>query len=487
MRYLSDLVGNDIDTRNLPQGWQQVDVTGITTDSRAVKQGWIFAAIPGVKMDGRAFIKDAVQQGASAILTSKLEDGTEKPAVPVLQAANLRHAVSMMAARFYAPQPKHMAAVTGTDGKTSTAHFYQQLWRLMGEKAASVGTLGVVAPEDVPEFPAVNTTPDPVLLMQMLQTLAQHEVHHVAMEASSHGLDQHRLDGVDVRVAGFTNLTRDHLDYHHTEEAYFHAKLRLFTEVMRGGGVAVLNADERHFGELKQASLATGHKVLGYGRSGDALKLMSLVPHATGQYAALELLGKKYEVDVPLIGAFQVMNILCAAGMAIAEGADAAHLAKAIGKLSGVPGRMEQVAKAKSGAPLFVDYAHTPGGLESVLTHIRPHVKGKLAVVFGCGGDRDRGKRPVMGEIAARLADAVFVTDDNPRSEQAAAIRAEVMAGCPNATEVEGREAAIMAAVAGLQKDDALVIAGKGHEQGQIVGGVTHPFDDAEVARRAAA
>lgn len=485
MRYLSDLVGNETDTRNLPQGWERIDVIGITADSRAVKPGWLFAAIPGVKMDGRTFIQDAVRHGAVAILTSKLDADMERPRVPVLQSDNVRHAVAMMAARFHTPQPKHVAAVTGTDGKTSTAHFYQQLWRLMGAKAASIGTLGVVAPADVPAFPAVNTTPDPVLLMQVLQTLARHEVQHVAMEASSHGLDQHRLDGVDVRVAGFTNLTRDHLDYHHTEEAYFHAKLRLFTEVMRGGGVAVLNADEQHYEELKRASLATGHKVMGYGRAGDALRLLSLVPHATGQYAALELAGRKHEIDIPLIGGFQVMNILCAAGMAVAAGADADALAGAIGKLGGVPGRMEQVAVAKAGAPVFVDYAHTPGGLESVLTHIRPHVKGRLAVVFGCGGDRDRGKRPVMGEIAARLADAVFVTDDNPRTENAAGIRAEVMAGCPDAAEVEGREAAIRKAVAGLQKDDALVIAGKGHEQGQIVGDAVHPFNDAEVARRA--
>lgn len=485
MRLLSDLVGNDVIRHGLPAGWEDIEVMGVTADSRAVRAGYVFMAVPGVKMDGRQFIPDVVKKGAVAILTGELPEGMGVSSVPVLRSHNIRHSVAMMAARFYPKQPQWVAAVTGTDGKTSTAHFYQQLWRLMGQKAASIGTLGVVAPEDVPDYPAVNTTPDPVLLHATLADMAQHGVEYVAMEASSHGLDQHRLDGVHVRVAGFTNLTRDHLDYHHTEEAYFAAKRRLFTEVMEGGGVAVLNADEPHYDELKKASRASGHKAMGYGRNGDVLKLLALQPHALGQHAKLELSGEPMELDIPLIGAFQVMNILCAAGMAIASGAEPKALGAAIAKLTGVPGRMEQVAVHASGAPVFIDYAHTTGGLESVLTHIRPHVQGRLVVVFGCGGDRDKGKRPEMGKIAARLADVVYVTDDNPRSEDAATIRKEVMAGCPDATEIGGRMEAIVEAVRGLKQGDALVIAGKGHEKVQIIGDVTHPFDDAEVAKQA--
>jgi UDP-N-acetylmuramoyl-L-alanyl-D-glutamate--2,6-diaminopimelate ligase len=485
MRLLSDLVGNDVVRHGLPVGWEDIDVGGITADSRAVRAGYVFMAVPGVKMDGRQFIPEAVKKGAVAILTSELPEGMSVPAVPVLRSHNIRHSVAMMAARFYARQPRWVAAVTGTDGKTSTAHFYQQLWRLMGHKAASIGTLGVVATDGLPEYPAVNTTPDPVLLHATLADMAAHGVEHVAMEASSHGLDQHRLDGVQVQVAGFTNLSRDHLDYHGSEEAYFAAKRRLFTEVMSGGGVAVLNADESHYEALRQASKASGHKAMGYGRNGDVLKLLALEPHATGQHARLEISGEPMELDIPLIGGFQVMNILCAAGMALASGADAQALAAAIGQLGGVPGRLEQVAVHHSGAPIFVDYAHTPGGLESVLSHIRPHVQGKLVVVFGCGGDRDKGKRPQMGRIAAQLADRVFVTDDNPRSERPDAIRAQVMYGCPNAQNIGGRMEAIIEAVRGLEQGDALVVAGKGHEKMQIIGDVTHPFDDAEVAKKA--
>lgn len=482
MRYLSDLVGQDIDHRRLPQGWEQVDIAGIAADSRQVKKGWLFAAIPGVKQDGRDYIAQAIGQGAAAILTSELPEGMARPQVPVLRSRNPRHSLAMLAARFYHPQPKWVAAVTGTDGKTSTAHFFQQMWRIMGEPAASIGTLGVIAPENLPDYPAVNTTPDPVLLQETLYRLAKDGVQHVAIEASSHGLDQHRLDGVQVRVAGFTNITRDHLDYHHTEEAYFHAKRRLFTDVMEGGGVAVLNADDARYEELKQVSLKTGHKVMGYGRRGDALKLLDLQPYPTGQHAKVEVMGRVMEWDIPLIGGFQVMNILCATGMALACGADEAALASAIQQLKGVPGRLECVATHPNGAPVFVDYAHTPAGLESVLAHIRPHVPGKLVVVFGCGGDRDRGKRPVMGEIAARLADRVIVTDDNPRNENPDAIRKEVMAGCPTAHEVPGRKEAIIEGVNGLMPGDALVIAGKGHEQVQIIGDEQQHFSDAEVA-----
>lgn len=485
MRLLSELVGDDIDRSTLPSGWENIPVSGIALDSRKVRQGYVFAAVPGVKMDGRTFIGEAVKRGAVAVLTSTLPDDMPKPSVPVLSSANMRCSLALMAARFHAPQPEWVVAVTGTDGKTSTAHFYQQMWRLMGEKAASIGTLGVIAPAGLPDYPVVNTTPDPVLLHSTLADLARNGVQHVAMEASSHGLDQHRLDGVEVKAAGFTNLSRDHLDYHGTEENYFRAKLRLFTEVMQVGGVAVLNADERHYNDLAQLSAAQGHKVMGYGRAGDALRLHSLEPHSMGQYAKVEIAGHKADINIPLIGGFQVMNILCAAGLALASGAQPEALLGVIGKLKGVPGRMEQVAVHDSGAPVFIDYAHTTGGLESVLTHIRPHVPGRLVLVFGCGGDRDAGKRPEMGKIAAQLADLVFVTDDNPRTEKPDAIRAQIMAACPGATEVAGRREAILTATRQLQRGDVLLITGKGHEQGQIIGDVTHPFDDAEVAREA--
>lgn len=486
MRYLSDLIGDDIDRRALPSGWEQVDVRAVTSDSRQVQHGVLFAALAGSKMDGRAFIPEAVAKGAVAILTDRLPEGVENLPVPVLYSANPRRSLALIAARFYDLQPAHIALVTGTDGKTSTAHFFQQFWRLLGEPAASIGTLGVVGPTGLPVYPALHTTPDPVQLHYVLKDIARHGVNYAAIEASSHGLDQHRLDGVRCRVAGFTNLTRDHLDYHHTVEAYFAAKQRLFSEVLIGGGVAVLNADEEHFAELNRLCHAAGHKVLDYGREAKALKLLDLRPYATGQHIRISVYGMEFEADVPLIGGFQVANILCAFGMAIGFGADAARLVGAVPRLQGVPGRLEHVATTAGGAPVFVDYAHTPAGLESVLTHIRPHVTGKLHVVFGCGGDRDRGKRPVMGRIAIEKADIAYVTDDNPRTEAAAAIRREVMEGAEGAQEISGRREAILAAVANLQPGDALVIAGKGHEKYQIIGTESHPFDDAQVAREAA-
>lgn len=485
MRYLSDLVSDDIEQASLPAGWEDVHVTGITADSRKVRPGYIFAAIADIENAGRAYLRDALEHGAVAVLSAPLPAYLPAPNTIMLPTQNVRHSLALMAARFYALQPQWIAAVTGTDGKTSTAHFYQQLWLLMGKPAASIGTLGVVAPEGLPDYVAINTTPDPILLHATLQELAQHKVNYVAVEASSHGLDQHRLDGAHICVAGFTNLSRDHLDYHVTEENYFNAKMRLFTEVMAQGGTAVLNADDARFAQLKAASEKSGHKVMGYGEKGDAIKLLSLTPHIAGQHVAIAIYGEKAELNIPLIGRFQVMNILCALGMAIASGADTAPLCKAVAQLKGVPGRLEQVVEDGKKAPIFVDYAHTPGGLKSVLTHIRPHVQGKLAVVFGCGGDRDRGKRPQMGEIAAQLADIVYVTDDNPRSENPELIRRDVMAGCPHAVEIAGRKEAIIAAVRSLKEGDALVIAGKGHEKTQIIGNVTHPFDDAEVARMA--
>lgn len=485
MRYLSDLVGEDIDQTALPERWRDVAIAGITADSRKVQAGYVYVAVASMEGAGQTYLHNALQQGAAAVLGAGFPAGLPASVIQ-LPTISVRRSLALMAARFYTPQPAWIAAVTGTDGKTSTAHFYQQLWQLMGFPAASIGTLGVVAPEGMATQGAINTTPDPLLLHSILTKLVLNNVNHVAVEASSHGLDQHRLDGAYIRVAGYTNLSRDHLDYHLTVENYFNAKKRLFTEVMAQGGTAVLNADDAHYTDLKAASEKSGHNVMGYGEKGDAIKLLSLTPHSSGQRVTLEINSEKTELDIPLIGRFQVMNILCALGMAIASGADIAALCEAVPQLKGVPGRLEQVEAYGKKVPVFVDYAHTPGGLKSVLTHIRPHVQGKLVVVFGCGGDRDRGKRPQMGEIAAQLADVVYVTDDNPRSEKPEFIRSEVMQGCPNAIEIAGRKEAIIQAVQNLKEGDALVIAGKGHEKTQIIGDVTHPFDDTEEASKAA-
>jgi UDP-N-acetylmuramoyl-L-alanyl-D-glutamate--2,6-diaminopimelate ligase len=350
-----------------------------------------------------------------------------------------------------------------------------------------MGTLGLVAPG----FPQTDTltTPDAIALHRMLAEVAAAGVTHLAMEASSHGLDQFRLDGVMVQAAGFTNLTRDHLDYHRTMEAYFQAKAMLFDRVMPRGGTAVINADIPEFERLADLARARKQTVIGFGGTEAAkdLRVDALTPLPHGQSATLEVMGRRMTVDLPLVGRFQVWNALCALGLAIGTGEDPVGAAEALAQLEGVRGRLELVARPKDDAAIYVDYAHTPDGLETVLKALRPHTTGRLSVVFGCGGDRDRGKRPMMGTIAARLADRVIVTDDNPRTEVASAIRAEVMAGCPDATEVDGRADAIALAVGELGRGDVLVIAGKGHEQGQIVGTEIRPFDDATVARAAVA
>lgn len=484
MPLLSDLLSPDYVDCSLLDDWADAEVAGITADSREVKPGYVFVAVPGVKADGREFIAKALESGAFALVVP--EDYTEHfDEVIVLHSPNTRLALAKMAAKFYQHQPEHIVAITGTDGKTSTAHFYQQIWRLLGHKAASLGTLGVVAGPDVPEITSANTTPGPAQLARVLAELAGHGVEYLAMEASSHGLHQWRMDGARVSVAGFTNITRDHLDYHGTEEAYFEAKLRLFTEVLPKGHVAIVNADDLHFAQIRAAAEKAGRIVKGYGYAGDFLRLVKVIPLPASQIVELEIHHRKALIEVPVIGGFQVMNILCAIGMALETGVKFDDLLPVLSQLSGVPGRMEHVATHPNGAPVFVDYAHTPGGLESVLRHIRPHVKGRLHLVFGCGGDRDKGKRPVMGGIAAQLADVVIVTDDNPRTEDAATIRNEILANCRPAREIGDRREAIVQAVRGLKPDDALIIAGKGHEEEQITGSVAHHFSDREEARKA--
>ena len=386
----------------------------------------------------------------------------------------------------YAPQPATIAAVTGTNGKTSVAAFTRQIWAHHGLGAASLGTLGIVGP-DFAE-PGSLTTPDPVALHRALQRLAARGIDHVALEASSHGLDQFRLDGLTLSAAAFTNLTRDHLDYHGDMAAYFAAKRRLFAELLPRGGAAVINLDSSEGRELAALCRGRGQRVIGFGADALAdLRLISARPEGAGQTLLLEAFGTRRALLLPLMGEFQAMNALAALGLAVATGVPAGEALDALAALQGAPGRMEHAATHPNGAPIIVDYAHTPDALETALTALRPHCRGRLVVVFGCGGDRDAGKRPMMGAIAERLADRVIVTDDNPRSEDAASIRRAILAAAPKAREIGDRGSAIRAAVAMLEPGDVLLLAGKGHERGQIVGDTVLPFDDAEMARAAVA
>jgi UDP-N-acetylmuramoyl-L-alanyl-D-glutamate--2,6-diaminopimelate ligase len=391
-----------------------------------------------------------------------------------------------MAAQFYAPQPRTVAAVTGTNGKTSVVTFVRQIWQRAGLRAASLGTLGIVGPDG--SEPGSLTTPDPVTLHRELQKLARGGVDHVALEASSHGLDQFRLDGLEIAAAAFTNLTHEHLDYHRTMQAYLAAKARLFGQVMHPGGNAVLNADTPEFESLRQLCEKRSHSVYGYGANPAAeLRLLAARPLGHGQELELIVLGRRSSLFLPLAGRFQAMNALAALGLAIATGVGPDEGTAALSQLTGAPGRMQHVAAHPNGAPILVDYAHKPDALETVLQALRPQCRGALVLVFGCGGERDTAKRPMMGAIGARLADRVIVTDDNPRGEDAGAIRRAILAAAPGAREIADRAEAIAEAIRGLGPADLLVIAGKGHERGQIVGSVVHPFDDAEVARRAVA
>jgi UDP-N-acetylmuramoyl-L-alanyl-D-glutamate--2,6-diaminopimelate ligase len=457
------------------------EILGITADSRAVKPGWLFAALPGAKTDGRAFVGDAVTRGAVAVLG---EPGLALPTgIALVASRNPRRELARLAARFHAGQPRVIAAITGTNGKTSVAAFARQIWSRLGHKAASLGTLGLVAPGR--EQPGSLTTPDPVALHQNLATLAAEGVDHLAIEASSHGLAQYRLDGIQVSAAAFTNLTRDHLDYHGSMAAYFAAKKRLFAEVMAPGGTAVLNADTLEFAELERLSRAAGHRVIGYGHAGREIALKSVAREPHGQRLTLTVLGHDATIDLPLVGEFQAMNALAALGLVAGSGADAGQAVDILERLDGVPGRLQRAAVRANGAAVYVDYAHTPDALETILKALRPHTPRRLVVVFGCGGDRDAGKRPQMGAIAADLADRVIVTDDNPRSERPETIRQAVLAASPGAIEIGDRRAAIFAAAAEIKEGDLLVVAGKGHEPGQIVAGTVLPFDDVAVAREA--
>jgi UDP-N-acetylmuramoyl-L-alanyl-D-glutamate--2,6-diaminopimelate ligase len=464
------------------------EIRGLSLDSRRVEPGFVFAALPGTRTDGNKYVDEAVARGAVVILTDDPQSYDAltrlEPPVTIVGDVNPRRRIARMAARFYRPQPETVVAVTGTNGKTSVTVFARQLWQGLGLPAASFGTIGIVAPGF--SRPGSLTTPDPVTLHSELNALAQGGVDRVAIEASSHGLDQYRLDGLKPKAAAFTNLTRDHLDYHHDMAAYRAAKTRLFTELLAKDGAAIVNLDDETGAELALMCAARGQRVIGYGRDRRAaLRLVAARPTGIGQELTLDLLGRRHDVSLPLIGEFQAMNALAALGLTIATGADPARVVALLPSLQGAPGRMERVGTHPSGAPILVDYAHTPDALENALKSLRAHCRGRVIVVFGAGGDRDPGKRPQMGAIAALLADIAIVTDDNPRGEEPASIRRAILQACPNAIEIGDRAAAIRRGLAMLQAGDALLLAGKGHETGQIVGGKTLPFSDAGVARAA--
>jgi UDP-N-acetylmuramoyl-L-alanyl-D-glutamate--2,6-diaminopimelate ligase len=465
------------------------EIAGLTADSRQVQTGFLFVAFAGTRLDGRAFAADAVARGARAILTDRADRLSLPPearqSVAIIEDADPQRRLAVTAARFYKRQPHTIAAVTGTNGKTSVVHFLREIWTALGHSSASLGTLGLVAPDG--RRSGALTTPDPVALHRDLAALAKSGVEHAAIEASSHGLAQHRLDGVSVSAAAFTNLTRDHLDYHRDMAHYRAAKERLFTDLLTAHGTAVLNADSDEFARLARLCRDRGHPVLAYGiAAGGELRLLSRQPHGAAQALGIEVLGRRRELMLPLAGEFQAMNALCALGLALATGAEADAATAALADLTAVPGRMQFVARARQGGAIVVDYAHTPDALATVLAALRPHAPGRLVVLFGCGGDRDPGKRPMMGEVAARLVDLVYVTDDNPRNEDAAAVRRAILAGAPGAVEIGDRRRAIETAIDALGPGDLLVIAGKGHETGQIVGDLTLPFDDAAIARETA-
>lgn len=455
------------------------EIVGLTADSRAVRPGFLFAALPGERVDGAQFIPQAEEAGAAAVLSAP---GARSRVVHIVD-ANPRRRLAEIAARFFPRQPETIAGITGTNGKTSTARFAAQLWTALGEDAGSLGTLGAQSKSLATD--GGLTTPDPIALHEMLDAMAAGGTTHLAMEVSSHALAQHRADGARFRVAAFTNLTQDHLDYHRDFDAYRAAKLRLFSEALSADGAAVVNADGAGAAAFIDAARGRKIGVLTTGVAGDDIKIDEATPTAAGLDCRIVCGGEHYALRLPLIGAFQAENAALAAGIVIASGGHAGDVLPALEALEPVPGRMERVAEA-NGAGVYVDYAHTPDAIETALRAIRPHARGRVIAIIGAGGDRDRTKRPLMGAAAARHADAVIVTDDNPRMEEPGAIRRALMEGAPAAREIAGRGEAIAAGVAMARAGDVVLIAGKGHERGQDIGGEVLPFDDAAVARDAA-
>ena len=469
---------------------REAQVTGLAVDSRAVKPNMLFAALPGATAHGAEFIQYALRMGAGAILTDPL--GAQIAAdvllgsnAPVVIVQDPRQALAYAAALWFGAQPDTMVAVTGTNGKTSVANFIRQIWMALGHGAINIGTTGV---EGSWEAPSPHTTPEPITLHRMLAAAAAAGVTHAAMEASSHGLDQRRMDGVRIKAAGFTNFTQDHLDYHHTFEAYFAAKAGLFNRLLPDDGVSVINMDDPRGADVAAIADARGQRIISVGHgAGNDLRLLGQRFDATGQDLRFSWGDQTHQLRLPLIGGFQADNVALAAGLAIGSGSSPREVFAVLPQLQGVRGRMQLAARRANGASVFVDYAHTPDALKTALMALRPHVMGRIVVVFGAGGDRDTGKRPLMGAAAHDHADVLFVTDDNPRSENPATIRAAIMAACPDANEIGDRAEAILLGVDALGSGDALLIAGKGHESGQTIAGNVFPFDDVEQASVAVA
>jgi UDP-N-acetylmuramoyl-L-alanyl-D-glutamate--2,6-diaminopimelate ligase len=474
---LQSLAGADT-----PAGCGEVDIAGITADSRQVRPGWLFAAVAGSKTDGARFVPEAVGKGAAAILTGTAGEIPAAAGVPVIRSAEPRRTLALMAARFYGAQPETILAVTGTSGKTSVADFTRQILAALGKKAASLGTIGLVKPDG--GVYGSLTTPDPVTLHQTLADLAGEGITHLSFEASSHGLDQHRLDGVKIKAAAFTNLGRDHLDYHPTMEAYLAAKLRLFSELLPTDGVAVVNADTERANEVVAAAQGRGVAVMTVGRARGALKLETVERDGFAQRLRVRHKEGVTEIRLPLLGDYQASNALLAAGLAIAADEEPGRVLPALEGLKGVKGRLEIVGQVRGGL-IVIDYAHKPDALAAALDALRQSMPGRIVCVFGCGGDRDKGKRPIMGKIAAEKANHVIVTDDNPRSERPEDIRREILAGAPGAREIGDRAEAIRAGARLLGLGDVLLVAGKGHETGQIIGSTVIPFSDHDAVRAA--
>ena len=478
---LADLLSADM---TADQRFAELQIRGITSDSRRVRPADIFVAVTGTKDDGLRFVDQATAAGAVAIMAERMPEQPLPDGVAFIKVSNARRALALAAARFFPRQPEVIAAVTGTSGKTSVAAFARQIWAREGKRAASIGTVGLISPQR--ETYGSLTTPDPVALHRSLDELGGEGVTHLAIEASSHGLDQYRLDGMRVTAGAFTNLSRDHLDYHPTLEAYLAAKLRLFTDLIIPSGAAVVAIDNAHSELVIAAAQARGLRILTVGRKADGIRLCAIAREGFAQTLTISHAGEQHTARLPLPGFFQVENALIAAGLAISTGSEPADVFAALAHLRGAKGRLELVGES-NGAPIFIDYAHKPDALAKALEALRPYAAKRLVVVFGCGGDRDAGKRPMMGAIAAKLADRVVVTDDNPRTEEPAAIRAAILAGAPGAIEIGDRREAIGASISKLRRGDVLLIAGKGHETGQIIGKQILPFSDHEAVTAALA
>jgi UDP-N-acetylmuramoyl-L-alanyl-D-glutamate--2,6-diaminopimelate ligase len=458
------------------------EVTGFAIDHRKVAAGSVFGAFKGAVFNGEDFISTAIDRGAVAVV-ARPEAMVER--VPHLADPQPRRLFAKLAGKFFAPYPETVVAVTGTNGKTSTVEMTRQIWRMSGHRSASIGTLGVTTSDD--QVKTGLTTPDVVTFLNNMAGLERMGMTHVAYEASSHGLDQHRCEGVPLAAAAFTNFSRDHLDYHGSMDVYFEAKMRLFEELLPAGKPAVVWTDDPKSGEVIERAREAGHELLTIGRSGETIRLVGQSPTALGQALVIEHGGKSHKLALPLIGAYQAANVLTAAGLALATGGDWDDTFAAMQRVAPVRGRLERAVISRSGVPVYVDYAHAPDALEAAIAALRPHVEGRLITVFGAGGDRDQGKRPEMGAVAVRLSDLVIVTDDNPRSEDPATIRSAILAAAPGATEIAGRREAIAEAIRIAKAGDIILLAGKGHETGQIIGDRVLPFDDALVARECAA